>query len=341
MDSRYPIKPLDFEGISTYPLETRKSKVHAEMFGKAMDGSENILGFVSKLPHILAGDNLRSLIRAVLYASSSRKPIIWGLGGHVIKVGLGPVIVDLMKSGFVTGIAMNGSAAIHDFEVALQGATSEEVDEQIGEGRFGMAQETGEYMNGAIAEAATNGIGMGEGLGTFIHQGIDRGIVFNYRDASILAEAHLRTIPVTVHVAIGTDIIHTHPDASGKALGLATYHDFRLFCSMTKELDSGGVFLNVGSAVVLPEVFLKAVSVVRNLGYRLEEFTTANLDFIQHYRPTQNVLKRPTENSGQAIALTGHHEIMIPLIAAALKGSLGRSSPGTPEARQPRPGEKG
>jgi hypothetical protein len=322
VDSRYRLHPLNFDGISTYPLETRKSKVSAAMFGKPMDGSENILGFMAKLPHVLAGDNLRALIRAILYARASAKPIIWGLGGHVIKVGLGPIINDLMQSGFVTGIAMNGSAAIHDFEVALRGATSEEVEEQIGEGRFGMARETGEYMNAAIEKSVVDEIGMGEGLGSFINSGEDKAIGFSHRSASILAEAYSRSIPVTIHVAIGTDIIHAHPGTSGKALGEATYRDFRLFCTMTKELDSGGVFLNVGSAVVLPEVFLKAVSVVRNLGHRLEEFTTANLDFIQHYRPTQNVLKRPTQNSGQAIALTGHHEIMVPLIAAALKGSL-------------------
>ena len=322
MTSEYPINPLDFEGISTYPLESRKSKVHAEMFGKAMEGSENILAFVSKLPHILAGDSLRQLIRAILYARSTSKPILWGLGGHVVKVGLGPVINDLMQAGFVTGIAMNGSAAIHDFEVALRGTTSEEVEEQISDGRFGMARETGEYMNTAIEEAARDGIGLGEGVGRFIQQGASRGITFQHPAMSILAEAYSLKIPVTVHVAIGTDIIHAHPQASGKSLGEATYRDFRLFCTMAGELDSGGVYLNVGSAVVLPEVFLKAVSVVRNLGARLEEFTTANLDFIQHYRPTQNVLKRPTQNSGQSIALTGHHEIMLPLIAAALKASL-------------------
>ena len=321
MDSEYPIKPLAFDGISTYPLESRKSKVHSGMFGKAMDGSENVLGFISKLPHILAGESLRNLIRAILYARSSGKPIIWGLGGHVVKVGLGPVVNDLIASGFVTGIAMNGSAAIHDFEVALLGTTSEDVAEQIGEGRFGMARETGEYMNAAISSAATNGIGLGEGLGRSIAGVEQPGIAFQHREASILAEAFARKVPVTVHVAIGTDIIHAHPQASGKALGEATYQDFRLFCSMARDLNEGGIYLNVGSAVVLPEVFLKAVSVVRNLGHRLEEFTTANLDFIQHYRPTQNVLKRPTQNSGQAIALTGHHEIMIPLIAAALKGS--------------------
>jgi hypothetical protein len=322
VDSQYTIKPLDFAGITTYPLGSRKSKVQAGMFGKALDGSENILGFVSKLPHILAGESFRNLIRALLYARSSGKGMIWGLGGHVIKVGLGPVINDLLQSGFVTGIAMNGSAAIHDFEVALMGTTSEDVEEQLGEGRFGMAHETGEHMNACINHAAANDIGLGEGLGLFITRGGDQGIAFQQQSMSILAQAYALKVPVTVHVAIGTDIIHAHPQTSGTALGEVTYRDFRLFCSMARELDGGGVYLNVGSSVILPEVFLKAVSVVRNLSHRLEEFTTVNLDFIQHYRPTQNVLKRPTQRSGQSIALTGHHEIMIPLIAAALKGSI-------------------
>jgi hypothetical protein len=325
VDSQYPIKPLDFDGVSTYPILERKSKVHAGMFGKPMDGSESVLGFISKLPHILAGESLRNLIRAILYARTANRAIIWALGGHVLKVGLGPLINDLMQDGFVTGIAMNGSAAIHDFEIALCGSTSEDVEEQIGGGRFGMAGETAEYMNGAIQNAVTNGIGLGEGLGMFIAQAERQKIDFRYREVSILAEAYSRKIPVTVHVALGTDIIHTHPQTSGKDLGEASYRDFKLFCSMTRELDGGGVYLNIGSAVVLPEVFLKAVSVVRNLGHRLEEFTTANLDFIQHYRPTQNVLKRPTQNSGHAIALTGHHEIMLPLLAAALKAAAGTS----------------
>ena len=322
MDSQYPIKPIRFDGISTYPLESRKSKVSADMFGKPMDGSENVPGFISKLPHILAADQLRTLIRAMLYAHTTGKPIIWGLGGHVIKVGLGPVLVDLMQAGFVNGIAMNGAAAIHDFEVAYGGATSEEVEEQLTGGRFGMARETGEYMNAAVEQAHADAIGMGEGLGRFIAEGGKKSLNFRYGGASVLSQAYSRKIPVTVHVAIGTDIIHAHPEASGKAIGETTYQDFRLFCSMARDLDGGGVYLNVGSAVVLPEVFLKAVSVVRNLGNRLEEFTTANLDFIQHYRPIQNVLKRPTQNSGQSVAITGHHEIMVPLIAAALKGSL-------------------
>jgi hypothetical protein len=326
VNSQYPLNPLDFGKVSTYSISERKSKVNAAMFGKPMDGSENLLGFISKLPHILAGESLRNLVRAILYAKTSHRAIIWALGGHVLKVGLGPVINDLIQAGFVSGIAMNGSAAIHDFEIALCGSTSEDVEEQIGGGRFGMARETAEYMNAAIAQAAANGVGLGEGLGQFIAQAESGKIDFHYRSVSILAEAYSRNIPVTVHVAVGTDIIHTHPQTSGKNLGETSYRDFRLFCSMARELDGGGVYLNIGSAVVLPEVFLKAVSVVRNLGHQLEEFTTANLDFIQHYRPTQNVLKRPTQNSGQAIALTCHHEIMIPLLAAALKSSAGGQS---------------
>ncbi len=319
MASEYSFEPLPFDNISTYPIAERKSKVHSGMFGKPMEGSENILSFISKLPHILAGDQIRLLIRAILYARASKKPIIWGLGGHVIKVGLGPLLADLLDHGFVTGIALNGSAAIHDFEVAYRGSTSEEVEEQIGSGRFGMARETGEFMNGAINEAARNGIGMGEGLGRFIERNEPP---FEFEALSLLSRAYRKRVPVTVHVAIGTDIIHIHPEASGTNLGQTTYRDFGLLCTMTQGLNGGGVYLNVGSAVILPEVFLKAVSVVRNLGHELEEFTTANLDFIQHYRPMQNVLKRPTQGSGQAIALTGHHEIMVPLIAAALKASI-------------------
>jgi hypothetical protein len=292
------------------------------MFARPTEGSDSILSFISKLPHILAGNSLRNLIRAILNARTSKKPIIWGLGGHVIKVGLGGVLNDLIESGFVTGVVMNGSAAIHDFEVALTGATSEEVEEALGTGQFGMARETSEYMNAAINLGAAHGLGIGESLGCFIAEADDHRVAVPYRHLSILAHAYERRIPVTVHVAIGTDIIHVHPDADGEAIGKATFHDFRLFCTMARELDGGGVYMNVGSAVVLPEVFLKAVSVVRNLGGRLEEFTTANLDFIQHYRPTQNVLKRPTQNGGQSFALTGHHEIMVPLLASALKGSI-------------------
>jgi len=322
VESQYPIKPLPLDRVSTYPLRDRKSKVHSGMFGKPLDGSDKIPGFIAKLPRILAAESLRTLIQAILYARTTGKPIIWGMGGHVLKVGLGPVINDLMEHGFVTAIAMNGSSAIHDFEIALCGSTSEEVENVLGAGQFGMARETGEFMNSAINGAAGNGIGLGEALGHAIVNGLPESTPYPHQSISVLAAAYKKRIPVTVHVAIGTDIIHAHPAASGKSIGEASQHDFRLFCSSVRELDSGGVYLNVGSAVVLPEVFLKAVSVVRNLGNRLEEFTTANLDFLQHYRPMQNVLKRPTQNSGQSVALTGHHEIMIPLISAALKGAI-------------------
>ena len=322
MESRYPIKPLSLDGVSTYPLADRKSKVHSDMFAKPVDGSDSILAFISKLPHILAAEGLRKLIRAILYARATNKPIVWGMGGHVIKVGLGPIINDLIENGFVTAIALNGSGAIHDFEVALCGSTSEEVADGLGSGKFGMARETGEFMNAAINAGSGMGIGLGEILGRAIVEGLPEGTAYPHQDISILAAAYKKRIPVSVHVAIVTDIIHAHPSASGKAIGEASQHDFRLFCATVRDLDGGGVYLNVGSAVLLPEVFLKAVSVVRNLENPLSEFTTANLDFIQHYRPAENVLKRPTLQGGQSVALTGHHEIMIPLIAAALKGSL-------------------
>ncbi len=317
-ESKYPIRPLEFDNISTYPLADRTSKVHVDLFGKPAKAGDSVGEFIDKLPHILAGERLRNLIAAILKARESGKSLIWGMGGHVIKCGLGPTMIELMRDGFVSGIAMNGAAAIHDFEVAFNGSTSEEVRNELASGRFGMAQETGEYINVAINQGAMDGIGIGESIGRFINES-GEAIPFRHRDTSVLGEAYSRSIPVTVHLAIGTDITHIHPSASGEKLGEATMRDFKLLCTMTKALDGGGVYVNLGSAVILPEVFLKAVSVVRNLGGSLAGFTTANLDFIQHYRPVQNVLKRPTEGGGQAIALTGHHEIMLPLIAAALK----------------------
>ena len=319
-ESKYPIRPLEFDDISTYPIGDRTSKVHVGLFAKPSSAGDSVGDFIEKLPGILGAERLRNLIAAIRSARTSEKAVIWGMGGHVIKCGLGPTMVELMRDGFVSGIAMNGAAAIHDFEIAFEGSTSEEVENELGSGRFGMARETGEYVNVAINRGAMDGIGIGESIGRFIVES-GREIPFKHRDASVLAEAYSRSIPVTVHLAIGTDITHIHPSASGEKLGEGTMRDFKLFCELTKGLDGGGVYVNLGSAVILPEVFLKAVSVVRNLGGSLTGFTTANLDFIQHYRPTQNVLKRPTQGGGQAIALTGHHEIMLPLIAAALKQS--------------------
>ena len=318
-ESKYPIQPLEFDNISTYPLGDRKSKVHTGLFGKPPEKNDTVGQFIKKLPKILAGEQLQQLVAALVRARQDEKSLLWGMGGHVVKCGLGPILIDMMRDGFVTGIAMNGAAVIHDFEIAFRGATSEEVENEIGSGRFGMAKETGEFLNWAVNDGAKRGIGIGESVGRFLNAS-DHGIEFRHRESSILSEAYARLIPVTVHLAIGTDTTHVHPDVSGENLGGATMRDFKLLCRMVENLE-GGVYLNLGSAVILPEVFLKAVSAVRNLGASLRQFTTANLDFIQHYRPTENVLKRPTQDGGQSFALTGHHEIMLPLIAAALKES--------------------
>ncbi len=316
-ESKYSIRPLQFDDISTYSISDRASKVHVGLFGRTATPDDTVGDFIDKLPRILAGNQLRDLIAAIRRAKDEGNPILWGMGGHVIKCGLGPILVDMMRGGFVTGIAMNGSAAIHDFEIALHGSTSEEVDNELKTGRFGMARETGEYLNRAINQAATDGIGAGEGIGRFLHDS-GHGIQFRHLDSSVLYEAYARSIPTTVHVAIGTDVIHNHPTASGRLIGKATMHDFKLLSALVTELE-GGVYVNLGSAVILPEVFLKALSAALNLGHSINRITTANLDFIQHYRPGENVLKRPTGRGGRAIALTGHHEIMLPLIAAALK----------------------
>ena len=320
--SIYSIQPITLGAIHTYPLASRKSKVSMRDFAKAPTANASLAKFLDALPNVLAAEDLRQLLGAIHSARKQRKAILWGIGGHVIKVGLGPVLIDLMKRGFVSGIAMNGAALIHDFEIALVGNTSEDVEAGIGEGQFGMAAETGQYINEFAKLAHRIRIGYGEAAGQFLTSGI---IEVKYSESSVLVAAYKQRIPVTIHLAIGTDIPHMHPAASGAALGDATHHDFRLFCALVQQMHPGGVYLNWGSAVLLPEVFLKAVSVVRNLGVPLRPITTANFDFIQHYRPLQNVVKRPTapargrsgpESYGYAI--TGHHELLLPLVAAAL-----------------------
>jgi hypothetical protein len=267
------------------------------------------------LPHILAGDSFRAVVDAVAAAREKRKPVLWGMGGHVIKCGLAPVLIDLMRRGYAAAFAMNGSTAIHDFEIAIAGATSEDVEAVLPDGRFGTAEETGREMNLAIVEGDRDSLGMGEALGRRLDAMADP----QFADSSLVTAAYRASVPVTVHVAFGTDTPHTHPAADPGAIGRATHRDFRLFCRLVSELDQGGVYINLGSAVVMPEVFLKAVSVVRNLGCRHENFTTVNLDFLQHYRPRVNVVERPHARSGgRGIALTGHHELMLPLLAAAL-----------------------
>lgn len=311
--SRYKHEPLSFEGLATIPIEARGGKVRIEHFADPHIKGTALTGWLDHLPRILAADSLRAVSKALQAARARQKAIIWGLGGHVIKCGLAPVLADLMERGFVTALAMNGAAAIHDFEIGIAGATSEDVEAVLPDGRFGTAEETGREMNAAIAAGVRDGIGLGEALGRSLEA------LARYPEHCLLARAYRRGVPVSVHVAIGADTPHTHPDADGAAIGAATHHDFRLFSSLVRGLDGGGVYINAGSAVLLPEVFLKAVSVVRNLGHSLEGFTTVNLDFLQHYRPKVNVVERPhAKAGGSGYSITGHHEIMIPLLAAIL-----------------------
>jgi hypothetical protein len=274
---------------------------------------------LASLPRILAGDTLRSLAAEIARARSRRKPIVWGLGAHVLKVGLSPVILDLMERGFVTGIALNGAGIVHDFELAVAGQTSEDVEAGLGTGAFGMARETGEELSDAIAAGDRDGLGLGAAVGRHLARRRPRHLA-----VSLLAAAHRLGLPATVHVAVGTDIVHMHPRLDPGALGRATHLDFRLFAAQVARLGGGGVYLNVGSAVLLPEVFLKAVTLVRNLGHPLRDFATANLDFLQSYRPSTNVVERPTRGVGRGYRLTGHHEILVPLLAAALLEGFGR-----------------
>jgi hypothetical protein len=330
--SIYDIHPITLGKVHTYPLASRESKVSTRDFAKPNGANPSLRKFLDSLPSILAAQDLRSLLAAIQAAHKKRKAILWGIGGHVIKVGLGPVLIDLMKRGFISGIAMNGAALIHDFEIALAGNTSEDVEAGLGSGKFGMAAETGQYLNEIAKLSHRIRIGYGEAAGQFLTSGI---VQPKHSESSVLIAAYKQRIPVTVHLAIGTDIPHMHRAADGAALGAATHLDFRLFCALVERMQPGGVYLNWGSAVLLPEVFLKAVSVVRNLGVPLRPITTANFDFIQHYRPLQNVVKRPTASSGasnepesRGFAITGHHELLLPLVAAALSAGWpkGRAS---------------
>ena len=304
--SKYAREPLDLSGLHTIPIQARGGKVRVENFAKPYSGN-----WLDSMPHILAADSFRAVVNAIAGAHARKKMILWGLGGHVIKCGLAPVLIDLMRRGYATAFMLNGAAAIHDFEIAIAGQTSEDVEAVLPDGRFGTAEETGREMNAALQ----NENGFGEALGQHLEKTADA----KYASSSLLCQAYRNSTPVTVHVAIGTDTQHTHPTADGAAIGRATHQDFRLLCTLVKDLNDGGVYLNVGSAVILPEVFLKAVSVVRNLGNPLANFTTANFDFLQHYRPRVNVVERPHARSGgHGYSITGHHEIMTPLLAAAL-----------------------
>src|ERR1700688_3371529 len=319
--SVYSSRPVTLTNLQTYPLSSRKSKVSVRDFAKPPAANPSLSTFLDSLPNFLAAADLRALLAAIHRARRGRRTILWGIGGHVIKVGLGPVLIDLMRRGFISGIAMNGAALVHDFEIALVGNTSEDVESGLGAGAFGMATETGEYLNQIAKVAMRARLGYGEAAGQFLDNAV---IDVPYANASVLAAAYKLRVPVTVHLAIGTDIPHMHRTADGASLGSASHLDFRLFCSLVQQMHPGGIYLNWGSAVLLPEVFLKAVSVARNLGVPLRPITTANFDFIQHYRPMQNVVRRPTAAvkgraaDSKGYAITGHHEILLPLVAAAL-----------------------
>lgn len=311
---------FDLTDVRTYPLKSRASKARVEDFGRPVPADASIGSLVDALPAILAAADFRAVVRAIVEAKQSGGGILWGLGAHVIKTGLGPIFIDLIERGFVSAIATNGAAIIHDFEIALVGATSEDVDEALGPGRFGMADETGRLLNGAINDGVSRGLGIGQAVTGFL-----AGKEPQFARASVLAAAGRLGVPVTVHVAIGTDITHMHPAASGAALGEGGLRDFRYFVSNVARLERG-VYLNCGSAVVLPEVFLKAVALARNRGITLAGLTTVNLDFARMYRPLTNVVARPTAGTGRGYALVGHHEIMIPLLAAAAIDADGRHS---------------
>ena len=313
--SKYQRTPLDLDGLKTVPLAARGGKVKTADFAIPYEKGGGVTALLDSLPRILAASSLRAIVDALTAARQERRAIIWALGGHVIKCGLSPVLIDLMHRGFATCFAMNGAASIHDFEIALAGHTSEDVEAVLPDGRFGAAEETGREMNRAISGGSAEGLGMGEALGRWL----DLIAPAKHASSSLLLAAYRNSTPVTVHVAMGTDTPHAHPAADAAAIGESTHRDFRLFAGLVCDLNDGGVFLNVGSAVVMPEVFLKAVSAARNLGHPLANFTTANFDFIQHYRPRVNVVERPHAQSGGAgYAITGHHEVMIPLLAAAL-----------------------
>lgn len=314
MASIYEDEPLELKNVKTYPLASRPSKVNLDDFARPIASNARVQDFLASLPNVLAVRSLRQIAERMRRARELKKPIIWGIGGHVIKTGLAPLIIDLMKRGFVSAIAANGSVLVHDAEIAMTGSTSEDVDATLSEGGFGGAEETGKLLNDAAREGHKDQIGLGEAVGRNL-----LALKPKHQDYSLLCAAYESKVPFTIHLTIGGDIAHFHPNADGAALGATSHTDFRLLAELVKRMDGGGVYLNVGSAVVLPEVFLKCVTLVRNLGQPLTNITTANFDFIQSYRPQTNVVRRPTEKgAGEGFSITGHHELTIPLLAALL-----------------------
>jgi hypothetical protein len=311
-------EPLDFSKIRTYPVAERSNKVNAEAFATPHAPGGSFHEFLESLPDFLAVQDFRKIVTAVAKAVREQRPVVLMMGAHSIKVGLNPIFVQAMRRGILNAVAFNGAGAIHDFELCYQGETSEDVQRGLDDGSFGMVEETGQRMNAALAQGVARGLGAGRALGEALRTG-------GYPDLAIsmLATGAELDIPVTVHIAVGTDIIHQHPTTNGAVLGEASYRDFQTFAAVCAQLE-GGVVLNIGSAVIMPEVFLKALTIARNLGHKVEHFTTATFDMTRHYRPTENVQRRPTKLGGQGFYLVGHHEIMIPLLFAAITEELAR-----------------
>jgi len=306
--------PLDFSKIRTYPVAERANKVAPEAFAKPHPAGANFRSFLDGLPDFLAVQDFKLVVGAIVAAVKNKRPVLLMMGAHVIKVGLNPLIVAAMRRGIVNAVAFNGAGAIHDFELCYHGETSEDVQRGLNDGSFGMADETGRMMNAALADGVARGLGAGRALG-------EKARPFPNARLSIMATGAELGIPVTAHIGIGTDIIHQHPTTSGAVLGEASYRDFQTFAAVCAQLE-GGVVLNVGSAVIMPEVFLKALTIARNLGHKVEKFTTAIFDMTRHYRPAENIQRRPTALGGKGVYIVGHHELMLPLLFAAVTEAL-------------------
>lgn len=308
-----PRKPLDPSRIKTVSIAERPALVNESQFASPVSAGVSLADWIDSLPDILAARDFREVARAIAAAADKGRPVILGMGAHVIKVGLSPLIIAMMEQGVISDLAMNGACLVHDFEIAMSGDTSEDVAESLDKGTFGMTRETGEFINAAAKRCGTGDIGLGRAIGEAINEGD-----LPHKDKSLLAAAARLDLGATVHVAIGTDIVHMHPGLDPAALGQGSYRDFLSFAAAVAELDQG-VYINLGSAVIMPEVFLKALAMARNLGHKVSDLTTVNMDFIRHYRPAQNVVNRPVRSGGRGYQLTGPHEIMFPLLMAAVR----------------------
>lgn len=304
---------VDLSRVKRVPIESRSNKVESGAFGRPCEPGGSVAQFLDSLPRILAGNVLRDIIDSIVIAKQNGQPVIVTMGAHVVKVGLGPILIDLMRRGVITALATNGAGSVHDVEVALFGVTSEDVASGIATGEFGMVQESNDFINAATQEAAERQIGLGEALGQAL---LDAAAP--HAGGSLLAQSVALEVPMTVHLAFGSDINHMHPTFDPAAAGVATHYDFRRFAGAVTQLERGGVLMNIGSAVLLPTVIEKSIAVARNLGHEVANFTGINLDFMHQYRSTWNPVRRADELGGKGLSLIGHHEISVPLIAAGV-----------------------